>query len=123
MEQGRLLVLDDDETVGRLLVMVAQSVGFEARWCELPQPFLAAVHDWSPTHVAVDLTMPQMSGLEVIRALGGAGCKASVIVTSGAGRAETDAALQEAQRLGLRTAGTLAKPFSIKSLRALLAPQ
>lgn len=120
MKPVKLLVLDDDETVGRLLVMAAQSAGYEAQWCERPQPFFDATRHWAPTHLAVDLQMPEMNGLEVIRRLGASGCTAGLIVTSGAGRAETDAALLEAARLGLRTVGALDKPFSIKRLRSLL---
>ena len=64
--QRRLLVLDDDETVGQLLVFVAQRAGFEARMCDLPQPFFEGVADWSPTHLAIDLTMREMHGVEVM---------------------------------------------------------
>ncbi len=121
MPQGRLLVLDDDETVGMLLVLVAQRAGFEARLMTQPLAFLAALDDWAPTHVAVDLQMPEMSGLEVLRRLAALQCPARVIISSGAGAAEVAAALQAAQDLGLRTAGVLAKPFSLAGLRGLLA--
>ena len=121
MQQGRLLVLDDDETVGMLLVLVAQRAGFEARLITQPTAFLAALDAWAPTHVAVDLQMPELSGLEVLRRLAAAHCQARVIISSGAGAAEVAAALQVAQDLGLRTAGALAKPFSLAGLRGLLA--
>ncbi len=122
MQTAKLLILDDDETVGRLLVFVAQRAGFEAQWCQAPQAFFEAVTDWSPTHLAVDLAMPEIDGLEVLRRLAAAGCMARLIISSGAGRAEIDAALLEAQGLGLRTVGVLSKPFSLSSLRALLGP-
>ena len=121
MPQGRLLVLDDDETVGMLLVFVAQRAGFEARLCERPQVFFETLAAWLPTHVAVDLRMPEMSGLEVLRRLADLHCTASVIISSGAGAGEVELALQAAQDLGLRTAGVLPKPFSLAGLRALLA--
>lgn len=121
MTAQRLLVLDDDETVGKLLVFVARGAGFEARLCEQPQAFFESVQEWQPTHLAIDLVMPQMSGLEVMRKLAAAQCAAHIIISSGAGTAESDAALQEARGLGLHMAGVLAKPFSLKSLRALLA--
>lgn len=120
MSQGRLLVLDDDETVGMLLVIVAQRAGFEARLCERPQAFLDAVTDWQPSHVAVDLRMPEMDGLEVLRRLAAQHCAARVIISSGAGAGEVEVALQAAQDLGLDTAGVLPKPFTLTGLRALL---
>jgi CheY-like chemotaxis protein len=122
MTQGRLLVLDDDETVGMLLVFVARRAGFEARLCERPQAFFEALQDWAPSHVAVDLRMPEMDGLEVLRRLAGVHCRARVIISSGAGADEVGGALQVAQDLGLRTAGVLPKPFTLSGLRALLAP-
>lgn len=121
MSKGRLLILDDDETVGRLLVFVAEGAGFEARLCERAQDFFDAVKDWLPTHVAIDLRMPDMDGPQVLRQLAAARCPAQVIICSGAGQADTQAALLEASRLGLRTAGVLTKPFSLSSLRSLLA--
>jgi FixJ family two-component response regulator len=121
MARGRLLVLDDDATVGKILVFVAESVDFEARLCEQASAFFQAVIDWAPTHVAIDLSMPEVDGVEVLRRLAVNGCRARVIISSGAGRGEIDAALHEAQALGLQTAGALSKPFSLKSLRTLLA--
>ena len=122
MNQGRLLVLDDDETVGMLLVIVAQRAGFEARLCERPQAFFDALADWQPTHVAVDLRMPEMDGLEVLRHLAALRCTARVIISSGAGAGEVDMALQAAQDLGLDKPGLLPKPFTLIGLRALLLP-
>lgn len=121
MTAPRLLVLDDDVMVGNLLVMVAQRAGFEAQLCEHPQPFFAAIKEWSPSHLAIDLAMPEMSGLEVLRTLAQAGCTARIIISSGAGSDEMQAAQEEACKLGLRTIGVLSKPFSLRSLRALLA--
>ena len=122
MSQGRLLILDDDETVGMLLVVVAQRAGFEARMCERPQAFFEALGAWAPTHVSVDLRMPEMSGLEVLRRLAAQHCTAQVIISSGAGASEVDVAVQAAQDLGLHTAGVLPKPFTLAGLRALLLP-
>lgn len=123
MTHGRLLILDDDPMVGQILLMAAKSAGFEARWFEAPGAFLDAAAEWGPTHVAVDLLMPDVSGVEVLRCLAERGCRAAVIVSSGLGDSELRAALDEAQALGLRAAGVLAKPFSLSSVRELLRPE
>jgi len=122
MPDGRLLILDDDLVVGSILELVATGIGMAALLTDDPQRFLAALGDWQPTHVAVDLTMPRMSGPEVLRAMAGLGSAARVIVTSGADHAELQAALRDAQALGLQTAGVLPKPFRPQTLRDLLAP-
>jgi DNA-binding response OmpR family regulator len=118
---GRLLILDDDAMVGQILKMAAQSAGFEVQWCEHHPAFFGAVADWHPSHVAVDLLMPEMSGVEVLHRLAAMGCRARVIVSSGLGLGELDAALAQARALGLQTAGVLPKPFSLATVRSLLS--
>lgn len=120
MEGGRLLVLDDDELVGQILCLGAQAAGFESRLCTAVAEFLDALAPWGPSHVSVDLTLPGSSGSEVLRALAAAGCRARVIVCSGAGGSTVEQALAEAQALGLAVAGALNKPFTLAALRALL---
>ena len=121
MPSGRLLVLDDDPTVGLLVVIVAQSVGFDARLCEAPAAFFESVADWDPSHVAIDLNLPTLGGADVLRELARRSCPARVIIVSGAGRADIEAAADLSRTLGLATAGTLNKPFAVAALRALLA--
>lgn len=121
MAQGRLLVLDDDTTVGQVLIFGARACGFEARQCtELP-PFLAELGVWQPSHLIVDLTLPGLHVQTVFAALAQAGCRARVVVCSGAGAGELQAALAQAQALGLQGGGMLAKPFTLAALRAVLA--
>lgn len=120
MAQGRLLVLDDDVTVGQILVMGAQGVGFEARWCEEVPRFIETIGTWDPTHIAVDLRMPGVQPEEIMQCLADAQCQARIIVCSGAAPVDLQAALSQARALGLRAAGALAKPFRLAELRALL---
>lgn len=120
MQAGRLLILDDDAMVGQILLMAAKGAGCEARWCERHEAFFEAVGEWQPTHVAVDLLMPGISGMDVLHRLAAEGCVARVIISSGLGASELDAALGEARALGLQTAGVLPKPFSLAAVRALL---
>ena len=121
MAGGKLLILDDDPTVGQVLLMGAQVCGFEARLCEELAGFLEALGAWAPTHLAVDLTLPGMTGLDVLRHVASAGCRARIIICSGAGRSELEGALDEARSLGLVAAGVLPKPFRLAALRELLA--
>lgn len=121
MARGKLLILDDDPTIGQILVMSAQACDFEARLCEVVPDFLARLGDWAPTHLAVDLTLPGTTGVEVLRRVADAGCRARIIVCSGASRVDLDAALQEGLALGLPAAGVLPKPFRLAQLRELLA--
>jgi DNA-binding response OmpR family regulator len=120
MPTGRLLILDDEHSVGLTLVFAAQACGYESRHCDTVPEFMAALSSWAPTHLAIDLTLPGTSGLAVLRQVAEAGSRASVIVFSGAGAAEADAVLAEAGHLGLNTMGVLPKPFRLAAVRALL---
>ncbi|MGK2898980.1 MAG: response regulator [Burkholderiaceae bacterium] len=120
MTGGRLLVLDDDATVGQILIAGARTSGFEACLCATVPAFLEALLDWTPTHLAIDLTLPGSSGVEVLHRVAEAGSRARIIICSGSGRDELDAALKAARGLGLAAAGALSKPFRLAELRALL---
>ncbi|HRD96061.1 MAG TPA: response regulator [Rubrivivax sp.] len=121
MAQGRLLVLDDEATVGQILVMAAQAAGFEARCCEDLASFVEALMAWPPTHVVLDLGIPDTTPTQVLQALADARCRAQVIICSGAAPADVQDALALVPQMGLRAGGVLAKPFRLAELRALLA--
>ncbi len=120
MEPRRLLILDDDAAVGELLRAGAQSAGFETQLCLEARHFLAQLLPWQPSHIAVDLTLPDTTGEAVLEAVAAAGSRARVIVCSGSSGLQLASALSLAQRLGLAVAGSLPKPFRMAQLRGLL---
>src|SRR5699024_5549165 len=101
LTERRLLILDDDLAVARTIGMAAERLGFSVRCVEEPDPFFEAVRQWAPSHVAVDLIMPGMDGVEVMRQLAQAGCDAAVILTSGMGLKVLEAARSTASERGL----------------------
>ena len=119
-EEMRLLVVDDDELVGRTIELIARRHGWQVRVTCDPDRFLELVGDWKPHTVAVDLVMPGMDGVQVIHELARRECRACVIVTSGVGHRVLDAAGRSAREHGLHFAGVLPKPFSNDDVRGLL---
>lgn len=120
MSNGRLLVLDDDAQIGRMIEIIAESAGFEARSLTGIDEFFSTVDQWQPTHIAIDLVMPEMDGVQVLVRLAAMRCAARIIVTSGVGTRVLDAAGRSGNEHGLDIAGVLAKPFSPRALRELL---
>jgi CheY-like chemotaxis protein len=106
--------------VAKVLGMAAERLGFEVAMASDATDFLQRAIDWSPSHVAIDLTMPRMGGVLVLDRLGEAGCNARVIIASGADASQVDAALDHARARGLAVAGALSKPFKMGTLRELL---
>lgn len=123
MDRGRLLILDDDATVGQTLLAGACACGFDGRLCASVAEFLEEHDRWWPTHLAIDLRLKGESGCDVLPLLAERRSDAAVIVCSGAGGDELAAALARAQALGLRCAGPLAKPFRLAALKLLLSPR
>lgn len=119
---GRLLILDDDANVGKMIQLIAETVGLAARFVTEPAAFFRAVDEWQPSHIALDLLMPEMDGVQVLGELAERQCRARIIVTSGVGTRVLEAAGRSASERGLDIAGILAKPFSPATLRGMLAP-
>ena len=106
---AKLLILDDDPMIGLVLARVAERIGFEAVLTARPAEFFSQVAQWQPSHVAIDLSMPEMGGMQVLDRLAELRCTARVVITSGADLSAMTAALAHARALGLETAGALPK--------------
>ncbi len=117
---GRLLIFDDDPDVGAIIGAIAETVNFQIRAATQAKDFFRILEEWSPTHIALDLVMPEVDGIEAMRMLGDLRCEATIIITSGMGGRVLDAAQRAAAERGLSVAGVVSKPFSPKALRTLL---
>lgn len=119
-DKQRLLIVDDDELVGRTIELIAKREGYEARVTCNPDRFLDLVGEWHPDVVAIDLVMPGMDGVQVLAELGRREFRKCVIITSGVGHRVLDAAGRSAREHGLHIAGILPKPFTREDVRTLL---
>ncbi|HKL51317.1 MAG TPA: EAL domain-containing response regulator [Wenzhouxiangellaceae bacterium] len=120
-DRQRLLIVDDDELVGRTLELIARREGFDVRFTCDPDRFLDLVGEWRPSTVAIDLVMPGMDGVQVLAELARREFNESVVITSGVGHRVLDAAGRSAREHGLHIAGILPKPFTREDVRALLS--
>jgi len=120
MDSGRLLIFDDDPGVGNIIRLIAEKSGLSARLVTHPEDFFRAVGEWRPTHITIDLVMPDMDGVQVLVELAARNCKANVIITSGMGGRVLDAAGRSASDHGLNIVGVLAKPFGTAAMQELL---
>ncbi|MBW3567758.1 MAG: EAL domain-containing response regulator [Proteobacteria bacterium] len=117
---GRVLILDDDSAVGETIGFAAETAGMEARSVTSPDAFFAEIDGWNPTHIILDLVMPEMDGVEVMRLLAERRCTARIVILSGVGSRILDAAHRTAAEKGLHVAGVLPKPISVKALQDFL---
>jgi EAL domain-containing protein (putative c-di-GMP-specific phosphodiesterase class I)/ActR/RegA family two-component response regulator len=116
----RILILDDDPAVGQTIQWIAESLGFEAEFTTRPSDFFASLERTAPDAITIDLAMPELDGVEVMRLLAQRKSKARIIISSGMGSRVLDAARRSAAEHGLSIAGVLPKPISREALRVLL---
>ena len=85
----RILIVDDDEGVREAIKMTLEYEGYECLFARSGQEGLDLIADESPDLVLLDVKMPGMDGLEVLRRMRERGDTAPVIVISGHGTIST----------------------------------
>ena len=118
--QPRLLLIDDEPALAQFLADAARGCGFEpivtAEDAEFREQFRATV----PDMVALDLGMPGMDGVELLRFLAGEGYRSPVLIVSGFDRRVLESAFRLGEALGLTMAGPVEKPVRLEDLEAVL---
>jgi DNA-binding response OmpR family regulator len=104
---ARVLVVEDERTMAEVLIAYLGRAGYQVEWCA---DGIEAAHAWqrlSPDVVILDIMLPGLSGLELLRRRRKAGDHAAVIVLSARGE-------EEDRLVGLETGADdyVTKPFS-----------
>ena len=111
-----LLVVDDEQAILNVLRDVAERVGFNVVTCATGTGALAHLRDHHADIAAVDLRMPDLGGMDVLRAIREADPDCHVILMTGQGTIESAV---EAVKLG--AVDYLTKPLDFQRFRELLA--
>ena len=117
---NRILIVDDEPDIGRLIASVASRCGYEAHATIDAEVFRERIQTWNPSHIVIDLNMPAVDGVELIRYLAEEGCKAHVMIASGFDSKVIDSVRQLGIERGLSISGTLQKPIRVDTLQAML---
>jgi EAL domain-containing protein (putative c-di-GMP-specific phosphodiesterase class I) len=120
MANRRILILDDDATVAQTIQWIAESLGFEAEFVTRPEEFFQRLDRMSPDIITIDLVMPELDGVEIMRLLAERKSRAKIVISSGMGTRVLDAAQRSASEHGLSIAGVISKPISREALRLLV---
>jgi DNA-binding response OmpR family regulator len=111
MEQIRVLVVDDELFVGELLKEYLSIIGYEVTAVSNGEDALSAIQQAAPHIVILDIRMPGMGGMEVLKNIKAKNRTTGVIMLSAYGDPET---VNEALRLGADH--YLQKPMNLKHL-------
>ncbi len=116
----RLLIIDDEPQIGIVMRRIAENCGFEVEITTEADTFKRAYAAFQPDAIILDLAVPGMDGIELLRWLADEGCAASILIASGFGSRVIESAKLLGEARGLTMAGTIAKPMRVAEVRAQL---
>lgn len=118
----RLLILDDEADFAAFVAKVGADLGYDARTTGTAQSFRDAYLAAPPDLIVLDMIMPELDGIEIVRWLADVGCQARIIIISGFNPDYAGAARKIGEVIGRLEISLLGKPVKLAELRAELAP-
>src|SRR3569833_1825469 len=120
MAQPRMLLIDDEPALADFLAAGARRTGLEAAITSIDGEFREQFLATNPDMVALDLGMPGMDGVELLRFLAEHNYRGPVLLVSGFDRRVLESAFRLGAALGLNMTGPLEKPVRLQDLEELL---
>jgi DNA-binding response OmpR family regulator len=121
LAQPRLLLIDDEPALADFLASAARECGFEPVVTSDDIEFRETFASDPPDMVALDLGMPGMDGVELLRFLAEQEYRSPVLIVSGFDRRVLESAFRLGEALGLRMAGPVEKPVRLEDLETVLS--
>jgi CheY-like chemotaxis protein len=116
----RLLLVDDEPALAEFVANAARECGFEPILTSDDQQFQDEFAKDRPDAAVLDLGMPGMDGVELLRFLAAQEFRSPVLIISGFDRRVLDSAFRLGEALGLTMVGPLEKPVRLLKLETLL---
>ncbi len=123
MSSRHLLVIDDEPDIARFIGTVAEGLGYEVTVTTEAEEFIDAYNKKNPDVIVVDVVMPNIDGIELVKYLAQAGCSARVLVISG----YTERYLYNTKTLGeafgLSSITAMRKPIELNQVEEFLSAE
>jgi CheY-like chemotaxis protein len=120
MKQPRLLLVDDEPALADFIANAARECGYEAIVSSNDEQFRQEFLADRPDIVVLDLGMPGMDGVELLRFLAEESFLSPVLIISGFDRRVLESAFRLGEAHGLAMVGPLEKPVRLEALETLL---
>jgi CheY-like chemotaxis protein len=117
---NRLLVVDDEPGIVDLIAAIARRLDYAVASTGDPSEFLDLIEPFQPTLIVMDLDLPEIDGVELLRRLAAAECKTPVLLMSGVDDRVLTTAYEVGASRGLSMCGMLKKPVLVEELRSKL---
>ena len=120
MKRPRLLLVDDEPVLADFVATGARESGYDPILTSDDEQFRAEFLAARPDMVVLDLGMPGMDGIELLRFLAEQRFQAPVLIISGFDRRVLESAFRLGEAHGLTMVGPLEKPVRLEALETLL---
>jgi len=114
---GRILVVDDEPALGTLVQRALEPLGYAVQVTSHARVFKQLFESFEPTAVIIDIVMPDVDGIELIRWIAARNTDVRVIIASGSKSEYAKAATLLGTAAGIKSIANLRKPLSITELR------
>lgn len=120
MMKKHLLVMDDDKDFGEYIQSIAESANFEVLTVKEPTLFQEVYRSFRPDIIILDLEMPKIDGIELLRILKTDGCLCPIAIMSGLEEEIILSAHRVGRLHGLNMLSAFKKPIKQEAVIALL---
>ena len=120
MKKLKLLVVDDDVDFAKIIKNIAVGVGMDVVLTDDSREFSSLYTD-DLDIVVLDVFMPEIDGIELLRFLSSKNSRASIVLMSGGDKGMLHSVQELALERKLTVLGALQKPFSVNDLEDVFA--
>ncbi len=119
-DKPRLLIVDDEQHVCEAIRKVAERLGYSVRIAGTSREFFVTRQTFRPDIVMIDIVMPDVDGVEIIKQLAMDAASCRIIMMTGYTSGYLDRAIDLGRGLGLTSVTGLVKPLAASDLREAL---
>jgi len=120
MTKPKLIVVDDDPGMAKLVKAAGESSGFDVLITTSAREFQKTWAENTSSVIVMDIVIPEMDGVELLMWLAEQNCSAPIILISGYGGKYLEMTKTLATDKKVKIVGTLTKPFKIDDLEKML---